>query len=373
MTKIINNKVKQLSALLVAVICGFFFLLPTAFAAAPATATTSYVNDEAGVLDQNTKDVINTVNAELYEKTGAQVVINTVDFLDGKEISTVATDMMNTLKVGDGDKQNGFLFLLAKGDREYYATWGKGVEDLFESKIDQIYADSNMVSYFGDGDFQQGIQELFNQVIYTYENYYNITIEGTTFPQNTQNDNLYNNNNNYNYDYGYYNDYGYTSYGFMDVIIWIISIGIFIVILIMVASAFARPSRRRRGPTMFGGTPYYGGGYYGGGFWPRSRRYRTPPPPPRPGGPGPGGYYPKGATPPPQNRNNNNRNGGGFFGGGGSSSGGGRGGFFGGGGSSGRSGGGGFFGGGFSGGGGGGFSGGGGGGGSSGGGRGGGF
>lgn len=350
MTKTSNKKATSFGAFLLAFV---LFLSTFSLTATAATSTESYVKDNANVLDSDTKVIIDNVNQELEEKTGAQIIIYTVQFLDGKDADSYSVELMNELGVGDKSKQNGFLFLLSTGDRKYSSTWGKGVDDLFESQIDQIYSDSDMVSYFKEDEFQSGIEVLFNQVVATYENYYNVTIEGTTFQEVPQN------NNNYNEAY-YDNGYSSTSGGFsfFGLIIGIISIGAFIVIIMMIIASSARGPRRRR----YYGSPYYGGGYYGG-FWP-GRRRRSPPPPP--GGPmmgGPGGMYPPGTPPPPQNRNNNNRKngGGGFFGGGGSSGGGSRGGGFGGSGSSGGSSGGGFFGGGFGGGGGGGFSGGGGG------------
>lgn len=349
MTKISNKKATRFGAFLLAFA---LFLSSFSLTATAATSTESYVKDNANVLDSDTKVIIDNVNQELEEKTGAQIIIYTVQFLDGKDADSYSVELMNELGVGDKSKQNGFLFLLSTGDRKYSSTWGKGVDDLFESQIDQIYSNSDMISYFKEDEFQTGIEALFNQVVATYENYYNVTIEGTTFQDVPQ-------NNNYNEAY-YDNGYSSTSGGFsfFGLIIGIISIGAVIVIIMMIIASSARGPRRRR----YYGSPYYGGGYYGG-FWPRRRR-RSPPPPP--GGPmmgGPGGMYPPGTPPPPQNRNNDNRKngGGGFFGGGGSSGGGSRGGGFGGGGSSGGSSGGGFFGGGFGGGGGGGFSGGGGG------------
>lgn len=337
MTK--TNLTKRIATFIVALLFTF-----TIFSSAGFAATTSYVDDQANVLDQSTRDVIDTVNAELYEKTGAQVYIATVEFLNGEDIETAAIKKMNDVGVGDKSKQNGFLFFLATGDRAYYSTWGKGVNSLFASNIDNIYEKANMISSFKDGNFQTGVQDVFNQVIYAYEDYYNITIDGITAAgTGTDYNNNYNNN-------GYYNN-GYSSGGSAigNIFSFILTVVIFGVVIAIIIFAFSRPRRRRRGPNIYVGGP----SYYGGSRWGR-RRYRNPPPPPM-GGPmgGPGGYYPMGSAPPPKNRNNkNNRNnGGGFFGGGfggGSSGGSGKGGSFGGGSS-----GGGFFGGGFGGGGGG--------------------
>ena len=45
-----------------------------------------YVNDSAGVLDNSLKDYIISTNKSLYSQTGAQIVVVTVNSLDGDTI-----------------------------------------------------------------------------------------------------------------------------------------------------------------------------------------------------------------------------------------------------------------------------------------------
>ena len=54
-----------------------------------------YVADYANVLQQDTKDDIVEKNAVLYEQTGAQIVVVTVDFLDGMAIEDYALELFN--------------------------------------------------------------------------------------------------------------------------------------------------------------------------------------------------------------------------------------------------------------------------------------
>ena len=70
---------------------------------------TVYVGDYAGVLTDATEQYIIAENQKLAEATGAQIVIVTVDFLDGMEIEDYAYTVFNTWGIGDKERNNGLL------------------------------------------------------------------------------------------------------------------------------------------------------------------------------------------------------------------------------------------------------------------------
>ena len=76
-----------------------------------------FVNDYAGVLTEETKNYIIQTNAELQQKTGAQIVVVTVKSLEGQSIEEYATELFRKFGIGDSQKNNGVLLLCSTGDR----------------------------------------------------------------------------------------------------------------------------------------------------------------------------------------------------------------------------------------------------------------
>ena len=76
-----SRRSRRLSALFAAVLVAIACAVPAlAQAAIPEPTELFYVNDFAGVLEQSTIDELVKQNDELYAKTGAQIVVTTVDF-----------------------------------------------------------------------------------------------------------------------------------------------------------------------------------------------------------------------------------------------------------------------------------------------------
>lgn len=123
-----------------------------------------YVNDFANVLEEDVKSEILSRGAELAEKTKAQVVAVTVDSTDGQEISDYALNLGRDWGIGDKEKNNGVLILLAVSDREVYIAVGYGLEGaLPDSKTGRIL-DNYAVPYFKNDDFSQGMLSVYKAV-----------------------------------------------------------------------------------------------------------------------------------------------------------------------------------------------------------------
>jgi len=88
---------------------------------------TSYVTDLAGVLDSATRQRLETLAAELEQKTGAQLAIVTVHSLEGRPIDDYAVDLFKQLGVGKKDNR-GVLILLSPDERKYRIEVGYGLE-----------------------------------------------------------------------------------------------------------------------------------------------------------------------------------------------------------------------------------------------------
>jgi uncharacterized protein len=88
---------------------------------------TSYITDLAGVLDAATRQRLETLAAEVEQKTGAQIAIVTVHSLEGRPIDDYAVDLFKQLGVGKRDNR-GVLILLSPDERKYRIEVGYGLE-----------------------------------------------------------------------------------------------------------------------------------------------------------------------------------------------------------------------------------------------------
>lgn len=89
---------------------------------------TGYVTDLAYVIDPATKAKLETLCAEVQQKTGAQIAVVTVDSLDGATKEEYAADLYKHLGVGSKQDSRGVLLLLAPKERQYRIEVGYGLE-----------------------------------------------------------------------------------------------------------------------------------------------------------------------------------------------------------------------------------------------------
>jgi len=158
---------------------------------APASAIVSqseefYVADYAGVLTDSTKQDIIDTNDALEHNTGGQIVVVTVEYLDGLFADEYAVSLMNDWGVGDADKNNGMLLLLATEESKAWLTQGAGIDTAFDSdKIDSLL-DNYFWDDFDNREFDSAVSALFAQLVDWYEDYYNFDIKAVAKPEATK-------------------------------------------------------------------------------------------------------------------------------------------------------------------------------------------
>ena len=263
-----------------------------------------YVLDQADVLTEELETSIIRQNQTLYQQTGAQICVVTVDFLDGQSIEDYAYTLFNEWGIGSKERNNGVLILLVIGEEDYYVLQGTGLENTMKSGTIQTILDTYMEPAFAVADYNEAVKLTFEQIYNRVESIYSGTYEESYAAQDEP------------YEQG-----NRASFGGL----------IALVIVFLILFFVLRRAGRRGGPR----GPGSGGGYRRGpsviilpgmGFGPRPPRGPRPPPGPRPPqGPRPpfgGGFGGFGGF-------GGNSHGGGFggggFGGGGSSRGGGAG------------------------------------------------
>lgn len=133
-----------------------------------------YADDFANVLSVDTKEYIQNSNLSLCDLTGAEIVVVTIDSLDGAEISDYCKNLFNDWGIGSSEKNNGLLILLSIEDENYWAMQGSGLEaDLSNDTIGTILNDYLEPS-FAAGKYDEGVRSVFDAFLQYFEDLYGI-------------------------------------------------------------------------------------------------------------------------------------------------------------------------------------------------------
>ena len=137
-----------------------------------------YVADFADVLATDTINYINGYNSDLYEACGAEIIVVTVDFLNGMDIGDYAYRLFNEWEIGSTEHDNGLLLLLAIGEDNYYALQGAGLERQFSSGMLDEYLYDYLEDDFAVGAYDAGVRRFFDAALSRLERIYSIQVGG---------------------------------------------------------------------------------------------------------------------------------------------------------------------------------------------------
>jgi uncharacterized protein len=115
-----------------------------------------HVMDLAGVLDDGVKTKLDGYLRELEQKTTAQVVVLTVESLEGRSIEEFSLDVAERWKLGQKGKDNGVLILIALKDRKYRFEIGYGLEGVLPDSLVGSIGRQYIVPFFRKGDYSSG-------------------------------------------------------------------------------------------------------------------------------------------------------------------------------------------------------------------------
>lgn len=122
----------------------------------PRPTSYKYVNDYAGVVDQNSARQIISLGRELEQRTGAQAIVVTIKTLRGVPIEDYANGLFRQWGIGQTNKDNGLLILLAVDDKAWRVEVGRGLEgaipDVLSNRIMLELGKPNFAAgYYGAG------------------------------------------------------------------------------------------------------------------------------------------------------------------------------------------------------------------------------
>lgn len=169
-----RKSIKSFIAMFMLVL-GIFVLSTVAFAKTNIPSATSdfYVNDFANVFstDEKTRLMDNAVILS-NEHDGIQVVVTTVESLDGDTIENYALEMYNLYEIGKDDM--GLLILLSTGDRQIRIEVGKAMEAYINDSKAGRFIDKYAIPSLKENKFDEGLinlqEALISQIITDIEN-----------------------------------------------------------------------------------------------------------------------------------------------------------------------------------------------------------
>ena len=121
---------------------------------------TARVNDFAGVLDDASKTAIDKLSTELQAATGDVLIVATVKTRQpSSSIAAFAAEMFKNhgRGIGQRDRDNGLLIVLAVQDREVRIEVGLGLEKIISNALADQTIQETMIPVLKKGEFGAGL------------------------------------------------------------------------------------------------------------------------------------------------------------------------------------------------------------------------
>ena len=142
------------AGLLALIVCGY---AGAGLAAPTFPPLTGRIVDEANIIPPATETEIESKLAALEAKTTDQLVVVTVPSLQGYDIADFGYQLGRHWAIGQQDKDNGVLLIVAPNEREVRIEVGYGLEGDLTDALTKIIIDNAIIPRFKDDDTPGGI------------------------------------------------------------------------------------------------------------------------------------------------------------------------------------------------------------------------
>ncbi|QJP17238.1 YgcG family protein [Starkeya sp. ORNL1] len=154
-----------LASLALAFGLAFLCLLAPARAELTFPPLTGRVVDAASILNPAARAALDAKLAAQEGKTTDQFVVATVPSLQGTSVEDYANRLFRAWKLGQGDKNNGALLLVAPNERKVRIEVGYGLEGVLTDAVTSTIIQTAMLPAFRSGDFAGGVTKGADAVI----------------------------------------------------------------------------------------------------------------------------------------------------------------------------------------------------------------
>jgi uncharacterized protein len=135
------------------------FVLPSSAATTPTFPTLAgRVVDDAGIIPPEVAASIEAKLAALEQKTTDQFVVTTIKSLQGYDIQDYGYQLGRAWGIGQKDKNNGVILLVAPNERKVGFEVGYGLEGTLTDALTQVIIQNAILPRFRDNDMAGGIE-----------------------------------------------------------------------------------------------------------------------------------------------------------------------------------------------------------------------
>ena len=130
------------------------------------------VYDDAGLLTPDQKTQLEQKLIQYADSTSTQIVVATILTTNGEDIGYYATNWAHKWGIGQADKDNGVLILVAKDDRRMTIRTGYGMEHILTDALSRRIIETNMAPHFREGDYYGGLDEATTAIMQVFAGEY---------------------------------------------------------------------------------------------------------------------------------------------------------------------------------------------------------
>ena len=120
-------------------------------------ALTGRVVDQAGIHSPQVEERLDRLSSELERRTTDQLVIVTLPSLDGRPIEDVGLALGRGWGIGQKEKDNGVLLVVAPNERRVRIEVGYGLERILPDERAAEIIQRDLLPPFRQSEFEQGI------------------------------------------------------------------------------------------------------------------------------------------------------------------------------------------------------------------------
>jgi uncharacterized protein len=117
-----------------------------------------YVNDLANIFKDYERSEMEQMLKDYFDSTSTQIVVVTITSLEGMDAAQYSTELGEKWGIGQADKDNGVLFMVAPNDRKMYIASGRGTEEKLTDVFLGRIRDNYILPEFKLGNFYNGVR-----------------------------------------------------------------------------------------------------------------------------------------------------------------------------------------------------------------------
>jgi len=125
--------------------------------AKPSEQTSVY--DGASILNAVEKSSLEQKLIKYSDTTSTQIVVATVATVNGENIALYATEWAHKWGIGQADKDNGILILVARDDRKLTIRTGYGIEHVLTDALSKRVIEQVITPEFKQGNYYNGLDK----------------------------------------------------------------------------------------------------------------------------------------------------------------------------------------------------------------------